>query len=520
MPETPKKSKIKSDKKTSSIKTDKSSSIVPKNGKNSNDLDIKNDDDTDLYKRLFGDDKHKISGDKPLKGNDWNEHNNSSNKSSKRNRNIKDNIDIKDRTAFLEPKKSKRIGNYKHDRKIVDITPNKRLSEFLCTIKYKARLPNPPLKPKFLRYPHKLDRFTKYNGVNLELNYKWDYHFETLIPLNLDLMDPNYYKPINNNNINSNNINDITNDEDERILMLLNSRNESDNNGLGKLDLDLSQPFLLDSKLLTSTQDNAFISGYKKNLMKNNNNNNNDNIFNNINKNNRINNQNKIEMIQNSFNIEIKRHPRKKHLTVKKQWFLFPNDSLLEPKYIHVQFKNDPINHVKKLPFINRDNYTDYNKHSRNITDKNLLLRCIRKNRIENSIDSDDINTNDIIDEKTNPLSWISLYAKNDTNNNNNFNSNSYEWVSEHSLANIENKQMYFMYLEQNEMFYGRYNKKLSIRHKPTDKSVVNGKEKKGLSDRDKRYFNQQPRYLNIQVQKPDEYEQNDIDIDIENESE
>lgn len=71
-----------------------------------------------------------------------------------------------------------------------------RLSQFLCTPKHRARLPPPPLKCKYLKYPHKKDRFTKYCSTNLELNYEWQMHHNSLFPLPLDLMDPDYYNPL------------------------------------------------------------------------------------------------------------------------------------------------------------------------------------------------------------------------------------------------------------------------------------------------------------------------------------
>lgn len=75
-------------------------------------------------------------------------------------------------------------------------TTAERLSQFLCTPKHRARLPPPPLKCKYLKYPHKNDRFIKYCATNLELNYQWEMHHNSLFPLPLDLMDPDYYNPL------------------------------------------------------------------------------------------------------------------------------------------------------------------------------------------------------------------------------------------------------------------------------------------------------------------------------------
>ena len=71
-----------------------------------------------------------------------------------------------------------------------------RLSQFLCTPRNRVKLPPPPLQCKFLKYPHKKDRFTKYAATNLELNYKWEIHHDSLFPIPLDLMDPDYYNPL------------------------------------------------------------------------------------------------------------------------------------------------------------------------------------------------------------------------------------------------------------------------------------------------------------------------------------
>lgn len=46
-------------------------------------------------------------------------------------------------------------------------------SEFLCTIKFRNTLPDPPLGPHFLEVPLDLDKYTKYTPTTLEQNYKW-----------------------------------------------------------------------------------------------------------------------------------------------------------------------------------------------------------------------------------------------------------------------------------------------------------------------------------------------------------
>ena len=71
-----------------------------------------------------------------------------------------------------------------------------RLSQFLCTPRYRVKLPPPPLDCKFLKYPHEKNRFTKFQSTNLELNYNWQLHHDSLFPIPLDLMDPDYYNPL------------------------------------------------------------------------------------------------------------------------------------------------------------------------------------------------------------------------------------------------------------------------------------------------------------------------------------
>lgn len=46
-------------------------------------------------------------------------------------------------------------------------------TEFLCNIKFRNSLPDPPLGPHFLEVPLDLDRYVKYTPTTLESNYKW-----------------------------------------------------------------------------------------------------------------------------------------------------------------------------------------------------------------------------------------------------------------------------------------------------------------------------------------------------------
>lgn len=46
-------------------------------------------------------------------------------------------------------------------------------TEFLCTIKFRNSLPDPPLGPHFLEVPLDLDKYVKYKPTTLEHDYKW-----------------------------------------------------------------------------------------------------------------------------------------------------------------------------------------------------------------------------------------------------------------------------------------------------------------------------------------------------------
>lgn len=46
-------------------------------------------------------------------------------------------------------------------------------TEFLCTIKFRNSLPDPPLGPHFLEVPLDLDKYVEYRPTTLERDYKW-----------------------------------------------------------------------------------------------------------------------------------------------------------------------------------------------------------------------------------------------------------------------------------------------------------------------------------------------------------
>lgn len=46
-------------------------------------------------------------------------------------------------------------------------------TEFLCTIKFRNSLPDPPLGPHFLEVPLDLKKYVKYRPTTLDSDYKW-----------------------------------------------------------------------------------------------------------------------------------------------------------------------------------------------------------------------------------------------------------------------------------------------------------------------------------------------------------
>ena len=49
-------------------------------------------------------------------------------------------------------------------------------TEFLCTIKFRNSLPDPPLGPHFLEVPLDLGKYVKYKPTTLDSDYKWKVH--------------------------------------------------------------------------------------------------------------------------------------------------------------------------------------------------------------------------------------------------------------------------------------------------------------------------------------------------------
>ncbi|CAM9508146.1 unnamed protein product, partial [Discosporangium mesarthrocarpum] len=71
-------------------------------------------------------------------------------------------------------------------------------TEFLCTIKFRNNLPDPPLGPHFLQIPMDLDKYVHYHPSTLEQNYKWQLHCERDLGVDVDIIDTRkYLLPLN-----------------------------------------------------------------------------------------------------------------------------------------------------------------------------------------------------------------------------------------------------------------------------------------------------------------------------------
>ncbi|CAM9600578.1 unnamed protein product [Ectocarpus sp. 12 AP-2014] len=66
-------------------------------------------------------------------------------------------------------------------------------TEFLCTIKFRNSLPDPPLGPHFLDVPLDLQSYVKYKPTTLESDYKWKLHYERDLGVPIDVIDPRNY---------------------------------------------------------------------------------------------------------------------------------------------------------------------------------------------------------------------------------------------------------------------------------------------------------------------------------------
>lgn len=68
-------------------------------------------------------------------------------------------------------------------------------TEFLCTIKFRNSLPDPPLGPHFLEVPLDLDKYVKYKPTTLESDYKWKVCAVVVVGFGSLVSLPRYYCP-------------------------------------------------------------------------------------------------------------------------------------------------------------------------------------------------------------------------------------------------------------------------------------------------------------------------------------
>ncbi|CAM9465911.1 unnamed protein product, partial [Phaeothamnion confervicola] len=89
-----------------------------------------------------------------------------------------------------------------HARKVLEeqkIQKARRLwqkhSEYLCTMKFRNTLPDPPLGPRFLKIPFALDKLSEFAPTTLDTDYKWQLHCERDVGVDIDVIDPGSYLP-------------------------------------------------------------------------------------------------------------------------------------------------------------------------------------------------------------------------------------------------------------------------------------------------------------------------------------
>jgi Paf1 len=66
-------------------------------------------------------------------------------------------------------------------------------SEFLCHLKFRNNLPDPPLGPHFLKIPLSLDKLVEYRPTSLETLHKWKLHCNRDLGVDIDIIDSRSY---------------------------------------------------------------------------------------------------------------------------------------------------------------------------------------------------------------------------------------------------------------------------------------------------------------------------------------
>ena len=209
---------------------------------------------------------------------------------------------------------------------------------------------------------------------------------------------------------------------------------------------------------------------------------------------------------------------------------VFPHDMLLDLDYCHIQFDNNPAQHTKKCTFMPK--YEEQRMEMAQKVTQNALLRCVnqkkltqeraRNSKLENDDDDDDMNDLDKNDnnnnnDNNNLPDWFSLYASDPDKKklNDDYETYKYQWSSEFVAVGNKPVNQFFLVIpkddntENEEVYYAKYDRRISLRHRQTDSSNVSmipQNSKKGLSEADKKFFKQQP--MNIKLNVPRDSDQ------------
>jgi len=402
-----------------------------------------------------------------------------------------------------------------------------RLSQFLCTPKNRARLPPPPLRCKFLKYPHQKDRFTKWCATNLELNYEWQLHHDSLFPIPLDLMDPDYFNPLKE----PIDFDDAVpnREKDRKILQMLEDR-EYARTAKEETSLPEQEAFLLQTTYimggheyeLTENQRKSYDREDRKRRKKRSrgqkrsrSSSDSDGGYYG-----RRNNPHSVENVAQSFvDVQnITKHPRR-NVEVERTFDVFPHDECLEWEYTHVHYDNNPAVHIKKCNFMPK--FQEDQLRMADESTEHGLLRCVnqraleierrRSSKMEHDDDEDDeLAMSKVADKEAD---WFSLYSSDGKKRRSEYDlgeSQDFEWTAEYVPVQMDRKQMRFLVVPRSlegEVFYANLDDRLSLRHRATDSSHINEQMmggKKGLSEQDKKFFRLTP--MNIKLNVPLEH--------------
>eukprot|EP00484_Ammonia_sp_Unknown_P023970 CAMPEP_0197039924 /NCGR_PEP_ID=MMETSP1384-20130603/16692_1 /TAXON_ID=29189 /ORGANISM="Ammonia sp." /LENGTH=532 /DNA_ID=CAMNT_0042470599 /DNA_START=56 /DNA_END=1654 /DNA_ORIENTATION=+ len=423
-----------------------------------------------------------------------------------------------------------------------------RLSQFLCTPKYRARLPSPPLRCKFLTYPHEKNRFTKYCASSLELNYNWEMHHDSLFPLPLDLMDPDYYNPLKRADPN-NDDEGINHTEDNRIRQLLEDR-EYRRTAKEEHTLPEQEAFLLQTQYLTGGQEYELTELQRKEYdatsrkRRDSRSSNKryrefddedvDNVYGGYKSRRQAparHNAHSLDNVKQTF-IDVQnitRHPIR-GVKVEKAFDVFPHEVLLDYEYTHIQFDNNPVQHIKKCNFMPKYKEERMQKASECVNE--CLLRCVNQKGIEkdrlkqSKQENDDEDDEDeeeaqrkkkekAADSSEKDPDWFSLYATDGSmrvNEEEESMTKRFEWTAEYVPSGWQKEKRHFILIpkdgntEHDEVMYGNYENRISLRHRPTDlgqeatAGPLSG-SKKSLSEHDRKFFKLQA--MNVKLTLP-----------------